>query len=85
MGRGWDVGVLHPPAEQRLWAMASGCTVPGCHPRLAPGEGERQRVLWRGQRDWWVKVLAHKSGLLCTLLLALAGKRIYSVLSDIVM
>lgn len=98
-GRAWAGGehvplfrfwVLQPPAKQRLWAlraMALGRTVPGCHPPLTshPGEGGRQRVLWRGRRDRWVEVLAHKSGLLCTLLLALAGKIIDSVLNSFVM
>lgn len=82
--------VLHPPAKQRLWAlraMALGHAVPGCHPPLIshPEECGWQGVLWRGRRDGWVEVLAHKSGLLCTLLLALAGKILYSVVNDVIM
>lgn len=89
-GRAWAGGehvplfrfwVLHPPANQQLWAlweMASGHAVPSCHPLLTshPEEGGWQKMLWRGRRDGWVEVVAHKSGLFCTLLLALAGKTI---------
>lgn len=79
--------VLHPSCQTAALGTAGNGLGLRCS-QLSPTAGIPPRgrqvvgVLWWAQRDEWVEVFAHKSGLLCALLLAQPGKRIYSALEN---